>query len=398
MKKVLVYFTQFGSALGGGEFTPLAFISELQKSCKVTLALNWRSDVSRAAETLGIPLDMSLLDVVYVKPRNSLLRRLDAVFPVCRTWKLKKLAKKADLCISTANMADFGRPAHHFVYLLRHFGDNAFCDRLAGRPALRGTARLRRKLRTALAEYFLRPLLGVRSSRKILADPREKIYPTSHYVEKIMRDFYGDFNSTVFYPPTIWEPSLPAPARDPLKVVSLGQLFPEKRLMEIVALVERARELSGLDLKLSLAGPLGATPYVGKLQAAAAEKSWLTLPGPMYGSEKERFLRSASYAVHAERDEAFGISVTEYLKSGLVPVVPDEGGTCEIAGTPALCWHTVEEGAKILARLASDAGFGKEQRQFCAERAELFTRQVYEKNQHALLAGILDSIGEDRHP
>ena len=376
MKRVLVYFTQFDRALGGSEFTPLAFISELQKNCEVTLALNWKSDVARAAETLGIPVDASRLAVRYVKPENRLLRKLDAVLPFYRTWCLKKLAKEADLCISTANIFDFGRPAHHFIYLLRNFGDNAFCDRLAGRPALRGTALLRRKLRTALAEHFLRPLLGVRSTRKILADPRERIYPTSHYVEKVMRDFYGDFTSTVFYPPTVWESSGPPPERDPLRVVALGQLFPEKRLGEIIGIVERARELSGLDLKLSLGGPRIDTVYVRKLEAAAAEKSWITLPGALYGEAKEQFLRSASYAVHAERDEAFGISITEYLKSGLVPIVPDEGGACEIVGTPALSWHTIEDGAKILARLTTDARFREEQIRFCAARAGLFTKQA----------------------
>ncbi|MBQ7208823.1 MAG: glycosyltransferase [Lentisphaeria bacterium] len=393
MKKVLVYFTQFDDALGGSEFTPLAFISELQKNCEVTLALNWKSDVARAAGTLGIPVDVSRLTVRYVKPGNRLLRKLDAVLPFYRTWCLKKLAKEADLCISTANVFDFGRPAHHFIYLLRTFGDNAFCDRLAGRPAPRGTALLRRRLRTAFAEHFLRPLLGIRSTRRILADPRERIYPTSHYVEKVMRDFYGDFNSTVFYPPTVWEPSSPAPERDPLQVVALGQLFPEKRLGEIIAVVERARELSGLDLKLSLGGPLNGTDYVRKLKETAAKKSWLTLPGALYGEAKERFLRSAAFAVHAERDEAFGISIAEYLKSGLVPVVPDEGGACEIVGNPALSWHTVEDGAKILARLASDARFREEQSRFCSGRAGLFTKQAYMASQHELLIKILESAG-----
>ena len=394
MKKVLIYFSEFNPALGGGEFTPLSFISELQRTCEVTLALNWRSDVPRAAETLKIPIDFSRLRIVYVKPAARWLQKLDAVLPFWRTKQLKKLAKDADLCISTVNMFDFGKPAHHFVYLLRQFGDNAFCDRLSGRPEPRGMKRFVRKFKTALAETVLRPLLGIRSTRKILADPRERIYPNSFYVEKVMRDFYGDFNSRVFYPPTIFEFPGPFPARDPLRVVVLGHIFPEKRILEIIDIVGRARTLSGLDLKLILGGPLVISSYVEKIRAAAAENSWIQLAGPRYGKEKEQFLLSGTYAVHAERDETFGISVTEYLKAGLIPVVPDAGGTCEIVDDPALTWHTPEDAARILARLASDDAFREDRRRHCAERAVRFSRQAYLEDQHALLSDILAEAGQ----
>lgn len=391
MKKVLIYFTQFDQALGGSEFTPLAFISELQKRCEVTLALNWRSDVGRAAETLGIEIDLSRLRIEYVKPENAWLKKLDSILPFYRTRRLKQLAKEADVCISTANMFDFGKPAHHFVYLLRLFGDNAFCDYLRGKPSPRGLAGFRRGLRTFLAENLLRPLLGIRSTRKILADPEEHIYPTSHYVEKVMRGFYGEFNSTVFYPPTIFEFSEAGLERDPLQVVCLGQLFPEKRLRDVIAIVEHAREISGLDLKLSFGGPLNASAYVAGLRKEAAEKPWMRLAGPVYGKEKEHFLLRATYAVHAERDEAFGIVAAEYLKGGLIPVVPDEGGTPEIVDDPALTYHTVEDGARILAKLALDEAFRTERRCRCAERAGRFAKQAYLENQHRLLTRILET-------
>ena len=389
MKKVLIYFSEFNRALGGGEVTPLSFIAELQKSCEVTLAVNWRSDVAHAVEVLGIPVDTAKLRIEYVKPAGRIMRRLDAILPFYRTWRLKKLAKHADVCISTVNMFDFGKPAYHFVYLLRQFGDNAFLDHLHGRPALRGMALFRRKLRTMLGEKLLRPMLGVRSTRSILADPREHIYPTSRYVERVMREFYGDFNSTVFYPPTLFEFSAAASERDPFKVVFLGHIFPEKRLQEIIGIVEKAREFSGLDLKLSLAGPLVISSYVERIRAVAAERSWLQLVGPLYGDDKEKFLLSGTYAVHAERDEAFGISVTEYLKGGLVPLVPDDGGTREIVNDPELTYHTVEEGARILAHLAADAAFLASKRAHCAGRAEVFSKQAYLENQHELLAAIL---------
>ena len=71
-------------------------------------------------------------------------------------------------------------------------------------------------------------------------------------------------------------------------------------------------------------------------------------------------------------------------------MVPDEGGPCEIVDDPELAWHTVEEGARILARLVSDESFRRAKREHCAERARLFTRQAYLESQHELLTGILN--------
>ena len=39
--KALVYFTGFDDSYGGSEYLPLLFIEELQRTCDVTLALNW---------------------------------------------------------------------------------------------------------------------------------------------------------------------------------------------------------------------------------------------------------------------------------------------------------------------------------------------------------------------
>jgi len=389
MKRVLIYYMDFHSSIGGGEYLSLLLIAELQKTCEVTLALNWESDVAKAAEMAGIPVDMAALKVVLVKPESEFLRRIDAILPFYRTRQLKKLAKKADVCISTANLFDFGKPAHHFVYLLRLMGDNAFIDYYNHVPPLKGAARFKRKARTFLAETILRPLLGMRSTRKILADPREHIYPPSQYVDSIMRSFYGPFNSTVFYPPTAFEAGETVVPRDPLRINYLGRVTPEKRVDEIVEIVARARELSGQPLTLYLAGHLDETPFIEKLRRTAAGNPWLHLPGPVYGEEKTRFLLSGAYAIHAERDEAFGISITEYLKAGLIPIVPDEGGTVEIVDAPELTYHTPEDAAQILTRLLRDESFREGLLRHCGERAKLFSAQAYMESQRRTLEKIL---------
>lgn len=389
MKRVLIYYMNFPSSIGGGEYLSLLFISMLQKTCEVTLAMNWESDVGAAAGMTGIPVDLSKLKIVLIKPENAFLRKLDAILPFYRTWCLKRLAKNADICISTANMMDFGKPAHHFVYLLKLFGDNAFMDYYAHLPQPRGFARFKRKMRTFVAEMFLRPLMGVRSTRRILSDPREHIYPTSHYVDAVMRSFYGPFTGTVFYPPTVFAVPRGSTVRDPLRVVYLGRICPEKRIFDIVRIVELARKHSGLDLTLHIAGGMDSTPYVEKLKSTAEDNPWIQLSGPVYGQEKAAFLLGGTYAIHAERDEAFGISVTEYLKAGCIPIVPDEGGTMEIVANPALTYHTCEDAARILARLLNDEPFRREQLAHCGKRAEDFLFERYLETQQKILDTIL---------
>ena len=99
---------------------------------------------------------------------------------------------------------------------------------------------------------------------------------------------------------------------------------------------------------------------------------------------------SGSYAIHAERLEAFGIAIVEYLNAGNVAIVPDEGGTPEIVDSPALAYHTNSEAAKILARLITDEAFRKEQQRHCAERARFFSREAYLGRQRELLEQILN--------
>ena len=392
MKRILIYFGRFHNVIGGGEYLPLLFIAELQKHCEVTLALNRQSDVNHVATMYGIPIDMSKLKIVVVKPSSNFIAQLDTILPFYRTWQLKKLAKNADICISCINMFDFGKPAHHFIYRLSVFGDNAFSDYYNHKKPLTGMALFWRRTRTFLAEKILRPLLGVRSNRKILSDTREHIYPNSNYVDNTMKNFYGSFNSTVFYPPTLADFNVMNVERDPYKIVYIGRVHPEKRIIDMVEIIEKARNATGLDLTFHIAGSIAPIPeFTQKLNHLSEEKKWIKLVGQLSGIHKEKFLLSGSYAIHAQRDETFGIAITEYLKAGLVTIVPDEGGSCEIVSNPALTYHTNDEAAQILIRLLEHDDFLNEQRQFCHKRATYFSSQAYIERQQKLL---MDIVGE----
>ena len=174
-------------------------------------------------------------------------------------------------------------------------------------------------------------------------------------------------------------------------MVCIGRIIPEKRVTEIIDIVARARRFANCDIRLGIAGQLTPqTSYTKTIETIASEREWIKLVGALYGEEKERFLLSGTYAIHTRRDEEFGIAVAEYIKAGLIPVVPDEGGTPEVVDSPALTYHTNEDAAQILANLIADADFRERERVHCAERAKFFSREAYLERQHELLNGIID--------
>ena len=390
MKNVLLYYS-FGFALGGGEYLPLAFIAALQKVCNLTLAVDVEANIERSVKAFGtgLGIDLSRLRVVQVTPPNYNPRNHSVLVSLYRFRKLKRLAKDADVCLSTASIMDFGRPAHHFINMIA-FGDDAFKAFALGNAGSRRLGAVKRAKRF-FSDAVLRPLLGMRSKRSIICDNRQHIYPNSQYVAGMMAKYYGPFNSTVFFPPTLFEPKATKDGgRDPLRVVYIGRIIQEKRITDLIGIVEKARAATGLPVTFHLAGRIDQSPSYGKmLSDMAREREWLKFVGALYGEEKERFLMSGSFALHAERHEAFGISVAEYLVSGNIAIVPDEGGSREVVDSPAISYHTDEEAATILSRLLTDAAFREEQRRHCAERAKTFTRQAYMERQRRLLDGIL---------
>ena len=387
MKNVLLYYN-FSYPLGGGDILPLTFASWLQSRSKLTLAVDSQAGFRRALEAFGGALDPARITVAPLLPDEFDSRTHNFYWSYRRSLRLKRLAAKADICISAANVIDFGRPAHHFINMLSGV-DHAF-------TAHSGIVRPETSVKGFLVNEVIRPIAGMRSKKRIFADGRERFYSNSKYVHNRLAAFYGDFHDTIFYPPTTYEPeaSVDAPARDPMRVICLGRISKEKRITDIIDVVERARRISGKDIKLTIAGPCGNGGYAMLVRQSVEARNWITLVDGVFGKAKNDLLRSGSFAVHARRDEEFGIAVTEYLKAGLIPVVPDEGGSCEVVDKPELSYSSNEDAASKLARLVTDDAFAKAMREHCRSRALTFSRSEYEKRESGILEKILSGSSE----
>lgn len=382
MKKVLLYYN-FSYPLGGGDFLPLTFASWLQSRCDLTLAVDSEAGFRKALEAFDVPLDLGRIKTAPLLPAGTDFRSRGFSFSFKRSVRLKRLAAQADICISAANVIDFGRPAHHFINMLSGV-DHAFA---ANSGIIKPKASLKRFIR----EELIRPIVGMRSKKRIFADRREQFYSNSEYVHERLTAFYGDFHDTIFYPPTTYEPedSVETPPRDPMRIICLGRISPQKRITDIIDVVEQARVLSKKDIKLTVAGPCGKGEYAAKIRQIAKARTWITLVDGVFGKAKDALLRSGSFAVHARRDEEFGIAVAEYLKAGLIPLVPDEGGSREVVDRPELSYSTNKDAAGKLARLVLDSAFAETMRSHCQSRALEFSRDKYEKRQNELLEKIL---------
>lgn len=387
MKNVLLYYN-FSYPLGGGDILPLTFASWLQSRCELTLAVDSEAGFRRALEAFGAPIDAERTKIAPLLPGGLNSRSHNFYWSYRRSLRLKRLAAKADICISAANVIDFGRPAHHFINMLSGV-DHAF-------TAHSGIVRPETSVKGFLVNEVIRPIAGMRSKKRIFADGRERFYSNSKYVHNRLAAFYGDFHDTIFYPPTTYEPgaSVDAPPRDPMRVICLGRISKEKRITDIIDVVERARALSGRDIKLTIAGPCGNGGYAMMVRRSVEARDWITLVDGVFGKAKDDLLRSGCFAVHARRDEEFGIAVTEYLKAGLIPVVPDEGGSCEVVDRPELSYSSNEDAASKLARLVTDDAFAEAMRNHCRSRALAFSRREYEKREADILGIILSGSSE----
>jgi glycosyltransferase involved in cell wall biosynthesis len=172
-------------------------------------------------------------------------------------------------------------------------------------------------------------------------------------------------------------------------IAYIGRFEPEKRIQAIVGIVEEARKRSGVNLRLLLAGKCPDTDNGREIKALAAKYDWVRLEGTLYGAAKVAFLASCKFALHGCKVEAFGISITEYLKAGLVPVVPREGGSSEVVGLDDLVYGSDDEATEILARLATEEVFYRKCQAHCKERGKEFLAAAYMNRQKELM----DEVG-----
>ena len=356
-------------------------IKELQeRGYDVTVALQSGGDVLAGSKDYRVSIDERKLKVVHLSECGRFLGLLNRHLHFLWQWRLRRLGPKYDICISCANPVDFGRPGIHFIYMLTL--DEAFKEHFWKENV--SFIRQARFWCICARDAIVKAMFGVRSVARIVRDSREVVLPNSDFVRRCIDDYYGSKVHSVFYPPTVFMP-VRVDHEICNDIAYIGRFEPEKRIQSLVSIVGAVRKKSGVNLRLRLAGKCPATDNGHEIEALAQKYDWVKLEGPLYGDKKAEFLASCRFALHGCKVEAFGISITEYLKAGLVPVVPQEGGSSEVVDLDDLVYRNDGEATLILCRLIQDREFYERCVAHCRKRAEIFSVDAYKERQRILL-------------
>jgi glycosyltransferase involved in cell wall biosynthesis len=137
---------------------------------------------------------------------------------------------------------------------------------------------------------------------------------------------YYDANvDHVLYPPV--DIHFQKGIKNPKRIVSLGRFAPHKRQLEQIQVFH---ELT--DFEFYLIGFKNNEAYFNSLAAYIAEHKMTNVHLVADASEQERndLLTSATYFIHALREEPFGITTVQGIAAGCLPLVHNSGGQREV--------------------------------------------------------------------
>lgn len=326
--------------IGGSEFRLLTITKLLSKKHQVFLLIPEMVDLIAIQKLYNIYFDISKVNIIPFAPQGKIEMFFARSLNYRRLFLIRKYAKKCDFCISCANMVDFRKEAIHFIYMLNFDYDfrRTVLTGIHSKPVLASS--FWRNFKDYLKCFlFFKP----RSAEELIKDKKQIIFANSQWVSNAISEYYGVDNIPVIYPPVLLEvPEVPWKQRQNA-CLCLGRIDAEKKVEEIISVMSRVREKTGQDIHLHLAGAFGDTPYANMIYAQCIKLPWIHLHGLVYGDTKIKLLQSFKFALHMREDEEFGISVAEYVKAGIIPIVPDKGGAAEIVNIPELCFSSTND-------------------------------------------------------
>ena len=180
------------------------------------------------------------------------------------------------------------------------------------------------------------------------------VLTNSDWTGEAVERAYGVETETVYPPVDVEEfPERPWEARE-TGVLTIGRVDASKRILRNVEVVERLRE-RGHDLHLHVVGPVADGEYAERVEAAAADREFVTVEGPVDHDELVELIASHRYGLHGRPYEHFGIVVAELVAGGALPFAPDSGGQREIlGGDPRLLYDSVDDAVEKMDRVLSD--------------------------------------------
>ena len=304
---------------GGADVVCLSTCAALQRDHTVTLFTISETDPGDLAARFGIDLDTAALDVRMPTGAAPAARSLSAGAPVIgpqlalRSVLLRRAVRGElgafALTMSTANEVSLPTPSIQYVHYPQ-FNTHRLPDGDGG----------------ALDRVWSR-LCGPRPDNP---DDGTTLLANSGWTADVVNDVYG-VRPSVVHPPV--DPIEGRVAWDERRdgIVVVGRLAPDKRVGDAIRIVDGVRE-RGYDLSLHVIGaaPRAYRRYARQIESMAAERPYVTVERDASRARLEELLCTRKYGLNCKPEEHFGMSVAEYVASGMVSFAPDTGGQREI--------------------------------------------------------------------
>jgi glycosyltransferase involved in cell wall biosynthesis len=304
---------------GGADVVCLSACAALQAEHTVTLYTISETDPGDLAARVGIDLDTATLDVRTPTGAGPAARLLSAAAPAIGPQLALRsvLLRRAiggeldafDLVASTANEVSLPTPSVQYVHYPQ-FRTHRLSDGDGG----------------ALNRVWSR----LAAPRADDLDSGTTLLANSAWTAGVVEDIYGA-RPSVLHPPV--DPIEGTAAWEERRngIVVVGRLAPDKRILDAIRIVDGVRE-RGHDLTLHLVGaaPRAYRRYVRRIESMAAERPYVTVERDAPRARLEELLCTHKYGLNCKPEEHFGMSVAEYVASGMVAFAPDTGGQREI--------------------------------------------------------------------
>jgi len=361
---------------GGGSCVIAWCLQALREKWDVTILAISKPDFKSINEHFGTSLnncDFTIRTVPFplnhvnkLDPDPYGIQQLACLMRVCQ-WR----SQKYDAVMCGNDEFDFGRPGIQYTHFPHLQGQ---LEVLRATDHLNSRQRLGRFLTGKLRPWLL--ISGIRLSRM----KSNLMVTNSLWTASVLREIYG-VEAAVVYPPVLWKaPRIPW-ARRNQSFVCLGRLSPEKRLLELIGIIEQVRA-RGYELVLEIIGDKGALAsqrYDQKVSERIARAGdWVRLHRSVSRSELEKLVSHCRFGIHGMIDEHFGIAPAELMRAGCLVFVPNNGGQVEIVGDhPELRYESDEDAVEKICRVLADRETQSRLRQALSERSDLFSESAF---------------------
>jgi len=366
------------TGFGGSELRPCWIAESLKKDFNITFITMGDVDLDKLNAYSGSEISREQVDILSIPIPAVFKNRFDALRAYQLSRLCRKIAGQFDVMISTYNLMDFGRRGIQFIADLS-FNDNVRRELDSSDHGLRKWFYRSSALRRMYLGLGRRMNGGNPDAWKM-----NVTIANSVWTQKVFHERYH-IKSQVIYPPVPGKfPEVDWKRRED-GFVYIGRISPEKRIEELVHILDRVRN-KGMNIHFHIYGKLGNNYYARKIQQLCEKKrDWIFLEGVVMGDQKIRALSQHKYGISGRRAEPFGISVAEMIKAGCITWVPDAGGQVEIVNTTELTYNDVEEAVHKIELILGSSALQLKLRKHLIIQSKRFSVEKFMQEVYALV-------------